>query len=473
MSETETYRDHLATVDAKGKRIWVYPKKPKGRYTNYRYAVSIVLLTLLFTAPFIRIGGEPLVLLNVIERKFILFGQIFWPQDFHLFVFAMITGIVFITLFTVVFGRLFCGWVCPQTIFMEMVFRQIEYAIEGDYKQQIALNKQPWNFDKVWRKTLKHAIYLAISFVIGNTFLAYIIGTDELKLIVTEPVALHVGGFTAMVVFSLVFYGVFAWMREQVCTTVCPYGRLQGVLLDRATMVVAYDHHRGERQLGRSKFKKNEDRAALGKGDCIDCHQCVAVCPTGIDIRNGTQLECVNCTACMDACDFMMDSVGLKKTLIGYKSEESIACGQPFKLTPRMIGYSAVLVVLFFTMTALLVTRTDVETSLYRTPGILYQKTEQGDYSNLYNFKVINKTNNEMPISMRLKHPVGQLNLVGEANRTIAKQGVMEGALFVVISPEHLDGLKTEINVEVYSGDELIETVSTNFVGPARPATSH
>ncbi len=462
----ESFRDHISTVDAKGKRIWVYPKKPSGKFTNYRTIVSIVLLAMLFGGPFIRIGGEPLLMLNILERKFIIFGNIFWPQDFHLFVFAMITGIVFVILFTVVFGRLFCGWVCPQTIFMEMVFRKIEYAIEGDFKQQMKLDRSPWNKEKIFKKTLKHVIFVVISFLIGNTFLAYIIGTEELYNIVTEPLNDHMGGFIAMIVFSGAFYGVFAKLREQVCTTICPYGRLQGVLLDRNSLVVAYDYKRGEREEGRSKFKKNEDRSALGKGDCIDCGHCVHVCPTGIDIRNGTQLECVNCTACMDACDFMMESVDLKKGLIGYKSEEGITKGVPFKLTTRIIGYLLVLIILVGIITTLLLSRTDVEATILRTSGMMYQKLEEDKVSNLYNFKVINKTNEGFDVRFSLEEKDGQIQMVGDLTR-IEPQGVFEGAMFVILEKEMLAGVKTNIKIGVYDDDKLIETVKTNFMGPA------
>ncbi len=461
--DSESFRDHIATVDEKGKRIWVYPKKPKGRYTNWRTVLAVALLGFLFTGPFIRINGEPLLQLNVLERKFIILGNVFWPQDFHLFVLAMITGIVFVILFTVVFGRLFCGWVCPQTIFMEMVFRKVEYLIEGDYKQQRRLNKQEWNFEKIWKKTLKHAIFLAISFLIGNTFLAYIIGSDELISIITEPVTENLAGFSSMIVFSGLFYGVFAFMREQVCTTVCPYGRLQGVLLDRNSMVVAYDHKRGE---NRAKFRKNEDRASLGHGDCIACHQCVDVCPTGIDIRNGTQLECVNCTACMDACDHMMDAVGLKRGLIGYKSEASISEGKKFRFSPRIIGYSAVLVVLLGVITALMLSRSDVETSILRTAGVMYQTQEDGRLSNLYNVKVINKTNNEFPVSLKLENAVGEIKLVGDGLK-IEKQGVAESVMFIIVDRDQLEGMKTELKIGVYDGEKKIETVTTNFLGPA------
>lgn len=462
--QKDSFRDHISTVDSQGKRVWVYPKKPSGKWYNRRTILSVFLLIFLFGAPFIKIGGQPLLQIGILDRKFIILGNVFWPQDFHLFVFAMITAIVFIILFTVVFGRLFCGWICPQTIFMEMVFRKIEYAIEGDFKQQQKLNKQQWNFEKIWKKSLKHFLFAAISFAIGNTFLAYIIGSEELFKIITEPVSEHAGGFSAMVIFSAVFYGVFAWMREQVCTTVCPYGRLQGVLLDRNSLVVAYDYGRGE---GRAKFRKNEDRSAAGKGDCIDCGACVHVCPTGIDIRNGTQLECVNCTACIDACDFMMDSVGLKRGLIGYQSEAGIAEKRPFTLTTRIKGYMAVLTVLLTVIVSLLVSRSDVETTILRTPGMLFQERGDGHISNLYNFKIINKTNNELPLTFKLENIDGEIQYVGNKAPTVQMQGVSEGALFVIVTPDVLTGIKTELKIGVYENGEKIETVKTNFVGPA------
>ncbi|NQV52822.1 MAG: cytochrome c oxidase accessory protein CcoG [Flavobacteriales bacterium] len=463
----ESFRDSIATVDEKGHRIWVYPKKPKGKFTNYRTIVSIFLLTILFSGPFYRINGEPLLMLDILERKFVIFGNIFWPQDFHLFVFAMIAAIVFVILFTVVFGRLFCGWVCPQTIFMEMVFRKVEYLIEGDYKQQMKLDKQDWNGEKIWKKSLKHLIFLIISFIIGNTFLAYLIGSEELFKIMTEPVTKHVGGFTAMIVFSVAFYGVFAKLREQVCTTICPYGRLQGVLLDRNSLVVAYDYHRGERKEGRAKFKKNEDREAIGKGDCIDCGQCVYVCPTGIDIRNGTQLECVNCTACMDACDHMMESVHLKAGLIGYKSEESIANGIKFHMTTRIIGYIAVLTVLVMIFIALLLGRTDVETSILRTPGVMYQTQEDGRISNLYNYKVINKTNLDFPVAFKLEEIEGDVQMIGTMD-TVHSQAVLEGAMFIILERQALEGIKTHLKIGIYNADKKLETAKTNFMGPVK-----
>lgn len=461
--EESSFRDAISTVDKQGKRVWVYPKRPGGKFYNWRKWVSYTLLVLLFSAPFIKIGGEPLLLLNIIERKFVILGRVFWPQDTHLFLIAMITLVVFIIVFTVVYGRIFCGWICPQTIFMELVFRRIEYWIEGDHTHQRKLNNGPWTPEKIRKKLLKQAIFLFISFLIANIFLAYIIGSEALIAIITDPPSEHVGGLIGMIVFSLIFYGVFAQLREQVCTTICPYGRLQGVLLDRDSIVIAYDKVRGE---GRAKFRKGEDRPALGKGDCIDCNACVVVCPTGIDIRNGTQLECVNCTACIDACDSIMDSIGYPKGLIRYASENNIVNKEKgFKWTTRVKAYTAVLGVLMVVLTGLIIIRSEVETSILRTPGMTYQDEGNGLYSNLYNYKVVNKTNRAFPIRFESKSDFARIQLVNDSS-FVEKQGILEGVLFIHVHEKDLSDTKTKIEIAVFEGDKLIETVTTNFMGP-------
>ncbi|MEZ4738311.1 MAG: cytochrome c oxidase accessory protein CcoG [Flavobacteriales bacterium] len=458
----ESYRDAISTVDKQGQRVWVYPKKSHGKFTRWRQWFGYTLLLFLFIGPFIRISGEPLLMINLVERRFVFFGQVFWPQDFLIFVIGVITFIIFVALFTVAFGRLFCGWACPQTVFMEMVFRRIEYAIEGDWKQQQALNKGPMTNAKLGKKTLKHAIFFGISFLIGNIFLMYIIGSDEVLRIIREPAADHWTGLLAMSVFSGAFYGNFAFFREQACTTVCPYGRLQGVLLDRKSIVIAYDHERGD---PRGLFRKGEDRSAAGKGDCIQCSACVHVCPTGIDIRNGTQLECVNCTACIDACDHMMTSVGLPAGLIRYASEEEIADKKPFTFNTRMKAYSVVLVGFIVALSTLIVMRTDTETTILRTPGMLFQTRPDGRISNLYTIKTVNKTPRDLPLHLELMNVEGEVQLIG---RTMDLKGgeLGRGEAFVILGKDQLKGMKTKVIIGIFSGDELLEEVSTSFVGP-------
>ncbi|MEM6641882.1 MAG: cytochrome c oxidase accessory protein CcoG [Bacteroidota bacterium] len=462
--EKKTFRDHLSTVDGKGKRVWLYPKKPSGKLTSYRYLVSYLLMAFLLGAPFIKIDGQPLLLFNFFERKFIILGQVFWPQDFFLFVVGFITSIVFIILFTVAFGRIFCGWVCPQTIFMEGVFRRIEYWLEGDSGAQKRLDKQPWTVEKIRKKGLKHLIFIAISALIMHTFISYLIGVDALWEMIRQGPLENIPGFIAMLVFTGLFYGVFSKMREQVCTTICPYGRLQGVLLDRQSIVVAYDHLRGE---NRAKFRKNQDRDVLGLGDCIDCKLCVNVCPMGIDIRNGTQLECVNCTACIDACNGIMDRIGKPKGLVRYASEASIAENKPFQFTTRMRAYSAVLSALICVLVVLLVIRTDFETTIVRTPGMLFQKRENGDISNLYQLSMVNKTNEAAAVRLELLEPKGKLEMIGTA-LDLKSQGKAEGAFFVVIPSENLSRMSEKIKIGIFSGSEQIETINTNFLGPSQ-----
>lgn len=462
----QSFRDSIGTIDEEGKRSWVFPKKPSGKYYNARTWVSVFLLALLFSGPFLRIDGKPMLMINILERKFILFGQVFWPQDFYIFVLIMLAGILFIVLFTVVFGRLFCGWVCPQTIFMEMVFRKIEYWVDGDFKQQQRLKKQKWDAEKIRKRVTKHSIFFGISFLIANTFLAYIIGSDALIEIITDNPANHLGGLASILIFTTVFYFVFSWFREQVCLVACPYGRLQGVMLDRNSLVVAYDYIRGEK---RAKFKKGEDRNQANKGDCIDCKQCVHVCPTGIDIRNGTQLECVNCTACIDACDHIMESVNLPKGLIRFDSEEGIVTRKKKVFTARSIAYSGVLAVLLGVIGFFLLSRTDVDANILKTPGQQYQKRSENIISNLYNYKIINKTFEEIPIHLELLDVEGTIEYIGGTEPMIPAEGIAEGSFFVVIDKSQLEERNSKIKLGVYNAEgELVETVKTAFLAPLK-----
>jgi cytochrome c oxidase accessory protein FixG len=466
--QNEYFRDTIATIDEEGKRNWIFPKKPAGPYYEKRKIVSYFLLAFLFAAPFIKINGNQFLMFNVLERRFNIFGLPFWPQDFHLFVISMIIGVVFVTLFTVGFGRIFCGWVCPQTIFMEMVFRRIEYAIDGDRNKQMRLKRQKWDAEKIRKRSLKWFIFMVISFLIANIFLAYLIGSDKLLRYVQEGPMAHLSTLIPLLIFTAVFYFVFAWFREQVCIIACPYGRLQGVLLDTKSIVVAYDHKRGEGLNGRKKFRKNEDREALGHGDCIDCLQCVHVCPTGIDIRNGTQLECVNCTACIDECDTIMEKIDRPKGLIRYASEENIENKTPFKLTARMKGYIAVLVILTGVLLGMLALRNDVEARVLRLPGQLYERKDNNIISNIYTYKLINKTTETIEeVTFRVRNQMGVVKLVSNNNSIeVPAQGLAEGSLFIEMNQGDLEGDKHKLRVDVYSGEELIETTTVSFLGP-------
>lgn len=463
----ENFRDSIGTINAEGKRAWVYPKKPSGRFYEYRKYVSYTLLLFLFASPFIKVNGHQFLMFNVLERRFNVFGFPFWPQDFHLVVISMIAGVIFIALFTVAYGRIFCGWVCPQTIFMEMVFRRIEYWIDGDRGAQQRLDKSPWNAKKIRKRVLKWIIFFIISFLIANVFLAYLIGSDQLIQYVTDGPLAHVSTMVSLLIFTGVFYFVFAWFREQVCIIACPYGRMQGVLLDEKSIVVTYDHKRGEAENGRKKFRKNEDRDALGHGDCIDCFQCVNVCPTGIDIRNGTQLECVNCTACIDECDDIMDKINKPKGLIRYASEDEINNKTKFKFTARMKGYTAVLGILIAVLVGMLFLRNELEANIFRLPGQLYERKANNIISNVYTYKLVNKTIEDVQeVSFKLLSHEGEIKMVSQNTFEVQAEELAEGTLFIEINASALNGDKDKLKIGVYSGDKLIETTITQFLAP-------
>lgn len=462
IEEQESYRDSLATVDETGKRIWLYPKEPKGRYTRARSIIAYVLIALLLAMPWVKFQGHPIFLFNIFEREFILFGVPFFPQDFHIFAIGLITLFVFIMLFTAVYGRVWCGWTCPQTIFMEMVFRRLEYWIEGTPVQQKRLTEGPWNGEKIRKKVSKHGLYVLFSLIISHSVMAYIVGTDSMFNIISQGPQAHLPGFIGLMAFTGAFYYVFAKLREQVCTVICPYGRLQGVLLGKDSMVVAYDHVRGE---PRGK-KPKEGQEALG--DCIDCTACVRVCPTGIDIRNGTQLECVNCTACMDACDDIMDKLDRERGLIRITSQENIENKRKFRFTPRMAAYSVVLTILLGIMVTLLATRNDVEAHLNRVQGQLYTKMEDGEtIRNLFKVNLLNKTYEDMKVDLKVAEQGGQISVVGDFPKLKSGE-TAEAIVFIDMPKDQLKGMKTRIELEVYSKGELIETTSTNFMGPAQ-----
>lgn len=460
---SDDYRDKLTTVSDDGKRVWVYPKKPKGRYHFWRNVVAWALIIFMAGGPFLEKNGEPFFLFNVIERKFILFGVRFWPQDMYILVLLFITGVVSIILFTVIYGRLFCGWVCPQTIFMESVFRKIEYLIEGDYTKQKKLANQAWDTEKVLKKGAKHLVFFGLAFIISNIFLAWIIGKEQLFNIITDPVSKHLGGFLAMLGFSGAFYWVFAWFREQVCTIACPYGRLQGVMLDKNSVVIAYDHVRGE---PRGKLRKNTTRT---EGDCIDCKQCVHVCPTGIDIRNGTQLECINCTACIDACDDIMDKINKPRGLIKFASENQIEKRQKFRFSGRMIAYSVFLTALLGLVTSLIFVRSEVDVTFLRTPGKIYQKLDNGYYANMYNATLINKTHHTMNLEIKLVDRAGNIRIVGNDDLTLEESGTLKVLFFVDINGKELHGLRNEITLGLYADGKKLEEEEVSFMAPVNP----
>lgn len=457
----DQFRDSLSTVDAAGKRVWVFPKKPKGKLHQWRVLVTCILLGLLFAGPFITINGHPLLLLNFFKREFVIFGAVFWPQDTHLLIFVLLIFFLFIILFTVVYGRVWCGWACPQTIFMEMVFRKIEYWIEGDANQQRKLKEAPWSRQKFLKKGLKHFIFMLIAILISHTVMAYLIGIEQVQQIVSKPPSENLSGFIGLVVFTGIFYSIFAFLREQACTVICPYGRLQGVLLDKNSIVVIYDWLRGEPRGRIRKNQKTED-----KGDCIDCNLCVQVCPTGIDIRNGTQMECVNCTACIDACDEVMDKINLPRGLIRFDSDTGVTEKKKLRISPRIIAYSTVLVILIAALAYLLYSREPVGATVTRVPGMMYQEQPDNTISNLYNIQLVNKTYKDAQVDLKIKNGAGILKLVGQQDLELSKQAKKETTFFILLPKSSIKTSSTKLTLQVYINGSLIDEIETRFLGP-------
>jgi cytochrome c oxidase accessory protein FixG len=460
------FRDHIATAEKDGRRKWIYPRKVGGKFFRWRTWFSWLLLAIMFAGPFITIQGNPLLMMNIPERKFVVLGQIFWPQDMIIFAIAVLVLFTSIVIFTAAFGRVWCGWACPQTVMMEMVFRKIEYFIEGDAHQQRALNQEAWNVNKIFRKLSKHAVFYALSFLVGNVLLSYIIGWQQLYQIITDPPALHLVGLSFMIAFSLLFYGIFARFREQACTFICPYGRFQSVLLDENSIVVAYDHKRGETRAPLKHGLNFLERRQAGNGDCIACNQCVAVCPTGIDIRNGTQMECIHCTACMDACDTVMAKIGAPAGLVRYASLNGIERREPLRFTPRLAAYCVVLFVLTTILGAMIFLRADVEATVLRAPGSMYQQMPDGHYSNLYTVRVVNKTSRDIPVELKLENPAGTLTVMGEGTITVAAQKLSESSVLIELDPAAMKSGTTPLVIGVYSGGKKVETLKTAFIGP-------
>ena len=461
--EAETFRDSVATIEQSGTRKWVYPKKPKGKFTNYRDLVTLFLLAIFFIIPFIKLNGNPFLKINIIDREFFIIGQPFYPQDFFILALGAITSVVFIILFTVVFGRIFCGWICPQTIFMEGVFRKIEYWIEGDRNKQIKLANQPWTGEKIWKKTLKWSIYVIISLIITHWMFMYIVGYQDVIKIMQEGPVVYPTNFIVMIIFTGLFYFVFAWFREQVCTLVCPYGRLQGVLIDKETINVFYDFNRGE---NRAKWRKGEDRKAAGKGDCIDCNQCVVVCPTGIDIRNGQQLECINCTMCIDACDEVMVKTGLPKGLIRYATQDEIEKEEKFKFTTRMKAYSVVLLALLGFLGYLLNNRGTLEAKFIKPAGSTYY-VKDGRINNTYNYTFLNKSNKDHTVTIKVIKPAkGEVIFSGENVILLKRDNLLKGTVNISFPEADISQPRQNITIGVYENGKLLDTFDTYFEGP-------
>jgi len=464
IDEHERFRAQLASVAPDGRRKWIYARKPSGLFYRYRTALSFVLLAFLAAAPFVKVGGQQFLLFGVLDRKFVFFGYPIWPEDFYLVVVLFLTGLVSIVLFTAVLGRIWCGWLCPQTVFMEMVFRKIEWLIDGSAGEQITRHRAPWNASRIGRLVLKQSIFFAISFAIANIFLAYFISSDTLRGFMNDGPGAHVELFLALVAFTVVFYLVFARFREQACLVVCPYGRFMSALVDDNTVTITYDQKRGE---PRSKWKREDNRGETGTGHCIDCHQCVTVCPTGIDIRNGIQLECVACTACIDACDDVMEKIKLPKGLIRYAGANSIQSGITKWFTSRVKAYGSIWGALVLITIGLFTFRSNLDVNILRSPGTTWTQTSNG-YANFYDLQIINKGASDLPYKLIIAQPTdATLTPLGLAMDVPAGQ-IVKGRFLLSVPREETrtPNRKVDILLNVESNGKTVKQIRTELLTP-------
>jgi cytochrome c oxidase accessory protein FixG len=376
-----------------------------------------------------------------------------------------LSALVTVVTMTVIAGRVWCGWLCPQTIFMEMVFRRLEYLIDGSAEQQLRRSRGAWTAARVARYAIKHAIFFALSFAIANVFLAWIIGAPALSKIVTDPPAQHLGGLTVITIFSFVFFLVFARFREQACVLACPYGRMLSTLTDAQTIMVTYDTRRGE---PRGRVAHASEKA---RGDCVDCHQCVTVCPTGIDIRNGIQLECVNCTACMDACDGVMTRLGRATGLIRYASHGGIEGRAPRRLSWRSIGYGAVWMALVVVTLAVIEMRRDLDVLVLRQPGTLYATVTNGEVANFYQVQAFNRRGTPATFTLDVSSPRGAtLTMLGDVGH-VDPYGQVDGRVVLRLPASSLAGPSTPIRFVVRTDTGVEQRIDSAFLGPATGAS--
>lgn len=390
-----------ATMDEKGKRVFIFPAPVKGFWRSLRTITEIFLVIFFLVLPWIKIGGHQALLLNIGERKFSIFGLTFWAHDAPLifFILAFLTiGLAFVT---AVWGRIWCGWACPQTVFIDGIFRRLEYLIIGSHVQQRNLAQAPWDVRKFFKLSLLWSLFIIASLVVAHSFLAYFVGADRLVEMTQHNPGENWTIFIVMAFLTAVFLFDFGWFREQFCIIMCPFGRFQAVLMDEDSLTVSYDPVRGEPRRGSVKPGQTE-------GDCINCYKCVAVCPTGIDIRNGLQLECIGCTACIDACDEVMEKIEKPRGLIRYATGRSLTGLRTRWFKPRVAIYAVLLVAVVSALIVSINRREDIVVTILRGKDTPFQvvKSDDGSEEIINHFKMHMK--NQSFDDVRLKMVIAE-----------------------------------------------------------------
>ena len=467
----EAPEEVLSTMTKDGKRKWLYPTESRGRLYWQRLLLGWGLIAFFVLLPIIHINGKPAILLDFINREFTFFGFTFFPTDTFLLMIFGISSLLSIVIFTALFGRVWCGWGCPQTVYLEFVYRPIERWIEGKEHVRKKRNEGPWTWDKIWRRSLRFAIYAVISLALANVFVSYFVGWERLVHWMLRPPTQNWGFFLMMVVTTGLILFDFGYFREQMCTITCPYARFQSVLMDEDSLIVSYDPNRGEPRARRSKKKIQQELAGEieAQGDCIDCYACVRTCPTGIDIRDGLQMECVACTQCIDACNDIMDKIGQPKGLIRYTSEQALNHQKTRTIRPRTVVYGVLFAALVSIFTIAFTTRGSFDINVGRNIGEPFTVLTDGRITNRLRFRVRNLTSEPVSFSIQAVEPENtEIQVIGVSPTPLEPHEMQRVETWVII-PEHaFSGDDTEGVFNLIFDDGTIQTVTFPLLGPSK-----
>ncbi len=463
----ELHEERLGTTDEHGHRVYIHPEDVKGFWRTQRTRFYWFLILLYVVLPWFNWGDKQIILLNIPMREFTFFGTTFYAHDAPL-VLLLLLGFVFTMGFvTSIWGRVWCGWACPQTVFIDTIYRGIERLIEGKARQRQKLQEEPWNVSKISKKTLKWIAFTVVSLIISHSLLGYFVGARNLFSITTTGPSAHPTLFIVSMVITGIFLFDFGWFREQFCIIACPYGRFQSVMMDENSLVVAYDAKRGEPRRGTVEDKS-------GEGDCINCYHCVKACPTGIDIRRGTQLECIACTNCIDACDEIMEKVKKPKGLIRYDTENALE-GKPTKKFGirsgiYLVTITAVVTILIYN----LINAGHLKVTLIRGTGQPYRErtlpSGEREVTNLYKVRMDYKDSLKLKIDFRLKDPANRekVEIITPVRPFELTSGRSKSALLhFKFTPDFLKNGSRKVNLEFYDQNGVVqETKEVNLVGP-------
>ncbi len=460
---SDDYRERLYTISKEGERNWVYPTSIRGFFTTYRTVVVLALMAIYVSLPWIEIAGKQAVLLDIPNRKFVFFGMTLWATDTQFLFLALGALAASLFFFTALVGRVWCGWACPETVFLEFLFRPIERWIEGDAAQRIRLDRQPWSIEKLWKKSLKFFLFSVLAWFLASTALAYFVGREELLSMIIQPPSANLSTFLLTLALMAVLLFQFGWFREQFCTVLCPYARFQSVLMDKHSLQVGYDPLRGE---PRGKRRKNVDQSELG--DCIDCGLCVRVCPTGIDIRNGLQLECIQCANCIDACDSIMAKIDRPPGLIRYDSEARLLSRESTRwLRPRVILYSAFLAVFLGLLAYRVATRVETDVQLVRPYAEAgFRELRAGTIANRFDLSLTNKSDKANSYTVTLSSPKQGELIIPFNPVPVAPQEIRTLPVFIHLDAALFQNGRTEAEVLIEGERGFRRRQRVPLIGP-------